>query len=83
MTVNIGKRGLYGLLLLPQNRPQYMIAKRLNVWPERMSDYSHGRLLIPDRVLIRMCRVLEVVEDGVTRYATADEILCDYELLSV
>jgi len=68
--INIGKRGLYGLLMLPQNRPAYLMAKRLGVWPERLSEYSCGRRNIPDRVLVRMCDIMHV---------TPEEILCDYE----
>lgn len=73
------KQNLYGLLLLPANRPGYLLAQRLHIWPERLSEYANGRRIIPDRVLMRMCRILRN-RDGCL--ATPSDILGTYDVNS-
>ena len=56
---------LWGLLMLPWHRPNYLVAARMGIHPTRLSEYARGKRPIPDRTLIRMCRILDVGPDEI------------------
>lgn len=53
------------LLLMPHNRPNYIIAAKAGIAPTRLSEYSLGKRYIPPHHVQQLCEVLNCQPDDI------------------
>jgi hypothetical protein len=54
------------ILLLPENRPNYIIAAKMGITPTRLSEYSNGKRAIPMHHLVIMTRYFNCEPEDIT-----------------